>query len=219
VRFQSDQKSKYLYAIVVWLLERGLEFLGIQSVLLTIGLWCIAAGIAAWALWRDLASHKKIRLVVMLLMLALAVVALVIVTTRWRSFPTDVNQYIKAWGFVGDGGSLFVRVDTTSLEPYADSFSLVAAALLDDSAIDFMKDRRLQKSAAISITRQTVRIEIRVDKEFIERINSMRSPQVKFYLCLLPNKYRPDQISQLGDVFSLGGHVIGHRGVGTTQKR
>lgn len=170
-----------------------------------------------WALWRDLASRQTIRLPVMLI-LAVTVVALAFLVVPWRSFPTDINQYVKGWGFVGDGKSLFVNVDTKSLEVYEDSFSLVAAALIRDSAVDFMKDRRVQKSGAIPITGRQIRIEIRGDEDFIRRINSMRSPSVNFYLCLLPSKHRPEQILQLSDVFSLGGHVIGHRAVGTAQK-
>ena len=128
----------------------------------------------------------------------------------------DINLYVKGWGFVGDGHSLMMNVETAELIRYSGAYWLMGAAILHDPEISNMTDRRLQKSAFEEITGKRKRIEFPVDEDFKRRINSQKSISLKFYLCLVPKKFRLDQIYRLDDVFSLGGQVLGQPSIEST---
>ena len=170
-------------------------------------------------------SQKLRRIALFVLLVSVALEVTLIVRSpskkpdRVDELSNRTTTYIKSWGLVGDGKSLFVEVDTSGLISHRDRYLLLAVALLRDRAVEPMSDERVEKSNLIEITGTRTRIEFPVSDHFSQRINSQKSPGIKFYLCLIPRQFRKEQILQLKDVFSLGGKVIGHEPLGSGGSR
>ena len=166
-------------------------------------------------------SPKRRRIAVCVLLVFLVLEIALIINSPSKKLrekdelSSEITTYVKSYGFVGDGKSLFVEVDTSGLLSHRDQYLLMVGALLRDLTVEPMSDERVEKSNLMEISGKRTRIEFAVSDHFVPRINSQKSPAVTFYLCLIPRQVKKEQILQLRDVFSLGGKIIGHEPLGS----
>ncbi len=131
-------------------------------------------------------------------------------------FPSDVQDYVKSWGFVGDGRLLFAEVETDGLTAFSEQYFLFAAVLLldqgaDSFSNDALSDERLPVGEPFVITGKRIRTEIHVSDAFEARINNTARIRVSYYLYLLPQTAKEAKIAMLDDGNKAGGHIIGNR--------
>jgi len=132
----------------------------------------------------------------------------------FRVPPSNVEEYVKSWGLVGDGRSLFAEVETSELVDFSTDSVIIVAALHRDYAVDPLSDARLQVGGPFEITGQRIRVEIQVSDSFKRRLNSSTKATISFYLCLLPKNAIRSRITRLADIEAAGGYIVGYRHVG-----
>ncbi len=136
-----------------------------------------------------------------------------------HSQPFGPEAIVESWGAAATAGArtptYTVVVDMTRVQRYAEKYKAMLVVRNGSwENVDAFNDTAIEKSVLYTIDGPKLQISFQGNGNI--KFAAGLPSEVLFYVVLLPNNIRADQITRLSDVKSLGGRIIAITGQAVT---
>lgn len=115
------------------------------------------------------------------------------------------------YGFYPSTNLLSAQVNTAKLG-FSDPYKFLVIVYVRDDTVDEYEDKRIEKSTAFAIDRETRTVEIRPSDAFLSRL--AHGGEIEFVVAVVPPSLPLERITTLKDVSEMGGRLIVSGGIG-----